>query len=219
MRQGLLIFDCDGVLIDSEALACRVVAEELAEHGIALAPEELDERFPGFTDQRIAQILTAETGRSLPDDFPLRVAKRTIALFEQELEAVPGVQALLAGLNGPRCVASNSLEERLRFSLRCTDLLRFFAGEAVFSSEMVARGKPAPDLHLHAAAVMGFAPGDCLVIEDSVTGVTAARAAGMEVIGFTGASHVGAGHGDALMAAGSREIADSMNDLARLLSA
>lgn len=218
MRQGLLIFDCDGVLIDSETLACRVVAEELAEHGIVLAPEELDARFPGFTDQRIAEILTVETGRSLPDDFPLRVAKRTIARFEQELEAVPGVEALLAGLNGPRCVASNSLVERLRFSLHCTDLLRFFAGEAVFSSEMVARGKPAPDLHLHAAAVMGFAPGDCLVIEDSVTGVTAARAAGMEVIGFTGASHVGAGHGDALIAAGSREIADSMDDLARLLS-
>ena len=218
MRQGLLIFDCDGVLIDSETLACRVVAEELAEHGIVLAPEELDARFPGFTDQRIAEILTVETGRSLPDDFPLRVAKRTIARFEQELEAVPGVEALLSGLNGPRCVASNSLVERLRFSLHCTDLLRFFAGEAVFSSEMVARGKPAPDLHLHAAAVMGFAPGDCLVIEDSVTGVTAARAAGMEVIGFTGASHVGAGHGDALIAAGSREIADSMDDLARLLS-
>ena len=218
MRQGLLIFDCDGVLIDSETLACRVVAEELAEHGIVLAPEELDARFPGFTDQRIAEILTLETGRSLPDDFPLRVAKRTIARFERELEAVPGVEALLAGLNGPRCVASNSLVERLRFSLHCTDLLRFFAGEAVFSSEMVARGKPAPDLHLHAAAVMGFAPGDCLVIEDSVTGVTAARAAGMEVIGFTGASHVGAGHGDALIAAGSHEIADSMDDLARLLS-
>lgn len=218
MRQGLLIFDCDGVLIDSEALACRVVAQELAEHGIVLSPEELDVRFPGFTDQRIAEVLTAETGRSLPDDFHLRVATRTIACFEQELEAVPGVQTLLAGLNGPRCVASNSLEERLRFSLHCTDLLRFFAGEAVFSSQMVARGKPAPDLHLHAAAVMGFAPGDCLVIEDSVTGVTAARAAGMEVIGFTGASHVGAGHGDALIAAGSREIADSMDDLARLLS-
>ena len=219
MRQGLLIFDCDGVLIDSEALACLVVAEELAEHGIEIAAEELDERFPGFTDQRIAQVLTTETGRSLPNDFPQRVAERTIARFEHELEAVPGVEMLLAGLNGPRCVASNSLEQRLRFSLHCTDLLRFFAGEAVFSSEMVARGKPAPDLHLHAAAVMGFAPGDCLVIEDSVTGVTAARAAGMEVIGFTGASHVGAGHGDALMAAGSREIVESMDGLARLLSA
>lgn len=89
----------------------------------------------------------------------------------------------------------------------------------MFSSQMVPRGKPAPDLHLHAATVMGFAPRDCLVIEDSVTGVTGARAAGMEVIGFTGASHVGANHGEALMAAGCCEIADSMDQLATILRA
>ena len=217
MDGRLLIFDCDGVLIDSEMLACRVVAEELAEHGILLAGDEIAERFAGVTDQEMAAILAAETGRHLPDNFPLRVADRAMTLFEQELEAMPGVSALLSKLPGPRCVASNSMEHRLRQSLHCTGLMPFFAGNAVFSSEAVARGKPAPDLHLHAAETMGFIPADCLVIEDSVTGVTAARTAGMAVIGFTGASHAGPGHGDALREAGADRIVGTMGELAELL--
>ena len=155
----------------------------------------------------------------MPHDFHLRVAKRAMVLFEQELEPMPGSHALLTQLSGPRCVASNSGERRLRHSLHCTGLMKFFAGNAVFSSEAVARGKPAPDLHLHAAETMGFVPADCLVIEDSVSGVTGARSAGMAVIGFTGASHAGPDHADALREAGADRIVASMDELALLLSA
>lgn len=187
---GLLIFDCDGVLIDSEALACQAIADELADWDLRFDGSEVARRFAGYTDRQIADQLTRETGVSLPQDFPVRVQDRALAVFETSLMTPPGIHELLRGDRRPRCVASNSGRNRLRRALEIVDLLGFFGPERLFSAEQVSEPKPAPDLHLLAARRLGFAPEKCLVIEDSGTGVQAARNAGMQAVGFLGATHL-----------------------------
>ena len=155
---GLVIFDCDGVLVDSEPIALRILLQTLAEAGVPLDPA-----------------LAAMRGR-------------LYAAFRAELAPIPGIAAALAALPCPYCVASSSQPERIELSLTVTGLWPRFAGRA-FSAAMVARGKPAPDLFLHAAAAMGYAPPACLVVEDSPAGILAAQAAGMRVVAFTGGSH------------------------------
>ncbi len=186
----LLIFDCDGVLIDSETLACQAIADELAGWGLRYDGAEVAKRFAGFTDQQIADQVTHETGISLPNDFPLRVQNRALAAFEISLMTPPGIHELLRSDQRPRCVASNSGRSRLHRALEIVELLNFFGARNLFSAEQVPKPKPAPDLHLLAADRFGFAPKDCLVIEDSGTGVQAARNAGMQVVGFLGATHL-----------------------------
>jgi HAD superfamily hydrolase (TIGR01509 family) len=216
-RIDLVIFDCDGVLVDSEVVSFRVEAAALAEAGIAVTAEELMRRFVGTSSAAMFATLEREHGRTLPPDFAARTAGRLHAAFEQELRPIPGVADLLAGSSRRRCVASSSDPPRIRHSLRITGLVDHFEPH-IFSATQVPRGKPAPDLFLFAAARMGAAPDRCVVIEDSVAGVTAARAAGMAVLGFAGASHCLDGHSDRLRAAGASAVFGSCTELARYLA-
>lgn len=190
MALDLVIFDCDGVLIDSEALSFQVLAELLSAHGCAIDSATAARRFVGFTDREVAAAVGRETGLALPEDFAEQAEARAIEAFAGRLLAVPGAEAALAETSGPKCVASNSLPERLERSLEITGLRHHFPPDGLFSSAMVAKGKPAPDLHLFAAAAHDAEPARCVVIEDSVTGVTGAVAAGIPVVGFVGAGHV-----------------------------
>jgi HAD superfamily hydrolase (TIGR01509 family) len=189
------------------------MAEEFAANGIAIAAGDLADRFAGLSDgDVVAAVERSAGGRALPPDFLTRLEKRAEALFANELRPIPGVTDLLDRLSGRRCVASNSGVRRLASSLKRAGLARYFDKDAVFSADLVARPKPAPDLHRHAAAAMGVAPDRAVVIEDSETGVRAARSAGMTVIGFTGASHVPPHQPDRLRAAGATAVIDRLAD-------
>ena len=180
---GLVIFDCDGVLVDSEPVANRVFRQMLAEQGLDLAPETMDELFLGRSMEHCLAHAADMLGRPLPGEFQSEHDRRLFAALAAELAVTPGLPQVLDRLAGPYCVASNGSLDKLRFSLGHVGLLARFEGR-LFSAAMVARGKPAPDLFLHAARCMGVPPGACVVIEDTPTGVTAAVAAGMEVFGF-----------------------------------
>ena len=184
----VVIFDCDGVLVDSELIALGVTRRMLGEAGLTLSDEETRERFLGLRQERVLERIAREIGRPLPDDFSATLAREILVIFERELKGVEGVRQAVNGLHARVCVASSSAPQRLRFALRVTDYESLFAPN-IFSAADVERGKPHPDLFLFAARAMKARPEDCLVIEDSVAGVTAARAAGMTSFGFVGASH------------------------------
>jgi HAD superfamily hydrolase (TIGR01509 family) len=213
----LMIFDCDGVLVDSEVIFARVLGECLTAADLPATPEEA--LWLGFGKNRDTLTAAVESrfGRPLPDGFFEALRARTARVLERELEPMPGVGDLLAALPGPRCVASNGHLERVRERLVLTGLLRYFDPH-VFSAIQVPSGKPAPDLFLFAAARLDTPPDACLVIEDSVAGVTAAVAAGMPVVGFCGGSHCPAGHAERLRAAGCRRVFATMPDLAAHLA-
>ncbi|MFF9393437.1 HAD-IA family hydrolase [Streptomyces griseoluteus] len=182
----LVIFDNDGVLVDSEPIANRVLAALLTESGFPTTFEDSIRRYMGGTLDRIRTLLRTETGRELPDDFAPRYRERLKAAFERELRPVAGIQDVLAGLaerGTPFCVASSSPRDRLDLALTVTGLAPRF-GHRVYSADDVLRGKPAPDLFLHAAVRMGIDPAHAVVVEDSVPGVDAAVAAGMTSIGY-----------------------------------
>ena len=214
----LVIFDCDGVLVDSEVLACRAVSEALAEFGFSLPIDEIADRFIGTSTKDMYSALQADWGCVLSDAVKARISARSRELFDLELEPIEGVAVTLDALAGARCVASSSGPEAIGYKLGRTGLLHRFEPMALFSSHMVSGGKPAPDLFLHAAHSMGVAPARCLVIEDSVPGVTAAKAAGMTAFGFTGASHCRADHKERLSAAGADLIFTEMRALPRLIA-
>ena len=207
----LLIFDCDGVLVDSEVLACRLDAEILTRLGFPYSTEEILTQFVGVSLKDMIARIEAEHGRSLPVDFGERLNQTLFARFEEELQPVPGVRDAILSLPYRRCVASSSTPDRIALSLRVTGLADLFT--QVFSATEVRHGKPAPDLFLHAASQMGASPESCLVIEDSAAGVRAACAAGMRVIGFTGGGHCGPEHAEKLRAAGAPLILERMEDL------
>ncbi len=201
----LLIFDCDGVLIDSEILSAQVDSEILKEYGYEISPRDLAERFAGLTTERIFEMVGEEMGRSFPGDVLSRVKRETDLKLRREVQPIPGVNEMLDQLDDPRCICSNSRSERLEVSLTKAGLWDRFR-PYIFSAQDVGRGKPAPDVFLHAAKVFETEPADAIVVEDSVAGVTGAVAAGMRVIGFTGASHSWAGHGEALAEAGALTV-------------
>jgi HAD superfamily hydrolase (TIGR01509 family) len=207
----LIIFDCDGVLVDSEVLSCRCLSEALAAHGIRLEVMEALDLFLGRSTEAVLQHYGAQ-GRRLPDDFVADLKARVRRTFQSSLQPIPGVGALLASLATSYCVASSSDLDRVSLSLVRAGLASHF-GDRIYTSQMVARGKPAPDLFLHAADRMRVAPAKTLVIEDSVSGVTAAKAAGMEVWGFVGGSHYESRDGRAILrAAGADRVFDRMAD-------
>ncbi len=181
----LVIFDCDGVLVDSERLAVRVEAELLAELGWPLGQAEIVERFMGRTAEYMDQAIEARLGSRLPPDWRDRFQRRYREAFAAELVPVDGVLDALARIRVPTCVASSGSHDKLRFTLGHTGLYERFEGR-IFSGDEVANGKPAPDLFLHAAARMGASPARCAVVEDSRPGVLAARAAGMRAFGYAG---------------------------------
>jgi HAD superfamily hydrolase (TIGR01509 family) len=215
----LVIFDLDGVLVDSELISSRVTAAALMEAGIGISAAEVCDRFLGVSTAEMLQEIEAAHGCRLPGAFREQLRERVLKAFEHELEPVAGVPALLDALAVDRCVASSSHPDRIRGSLEVTGLLDRLAPH-LFSATMVDRGKPAPDLFLLAAARMTAAPKRCLVIEDSEVGVRAGKAAGMTVFGFAGASHVRAeAQAPRLQAAGADAVFTEMAALAGLMQA
>jgi HAD superfamily hydrolase (TIGR01509 family) len=211
----LLIFDCDGVLVDSEVLSCQIDAELLTSLGMPYTADEVARQFVGVSLKDMIARIEAERGLKLPADFGEQINRTLFARFETELRPIPGVRDAILALPHPRCVASSSTPDRIALSLRVTGLNDLF--NHLFSSVQVPRGKPAPDLFLHAADQMGFAPADCLVIEDSIAGVQAARAAGMKVIGFTGGGHCNPEHEEKLRQAGASVVIERMNELSEII--
>lgn len=204
----LVIFDCDGVLVDSEPLANAVLHAELARAGLGLSLEESTALFTGLSLASCLAVIEARLGGPPPEDFLPRLRAGVVERFRKELAPVPGVADVLRGLDAPRCVASSGSHEKIRFSLSLTGLDGWFGDDDIFSADDVARGKPAPDLFLHAAARKGREPGQCVVVEDSVPGVQAARAAGMRVLGFAARSEAAA-----LAAAGADAVFSDMREL------
>lgn len=182
-RWELVIFDNDGVLVDSEPIANAVMAGLLTALGHPTTPEESAERYLGSTVGRVRRLVEDAGGAPLPADFEERYQTELFARFDRGLQAVPGVADALAAVAAPTCVASSGTPKRIRRSLALTGLDGHFDGR-LFSASEVPRGKPAPDLFLHAAAVMGADPARVAVVEDSPAGVSAARAAGMTVLGY-----------------------------------
>ncbi|MEV6012095.1 HAD-IA family hydrolase [Streptomyces sp. NPDC051976] len=188
MRYDLVIFDNDGVLVDSEPLSNRILAGHLTELGHPTTYEESIRDYMGAAVHRIHDVVWERSGQRLPEGFNEAYHQRVFEAFQRELEPVAGVVDVLDELTAdavPYCLASSGSHERIRVALRRTGLYERFGEERIFSSQDVGRGKPAPDLFLHAAAVMGVQPGRCAVVEDSPLGVRAAVAAGMDVYGFT----------------------------------
>ena len=211
MKPDLIIFDCDGVLIDSEVLSCRCLSEVLARYGISLGLDQALDLFLGRSATAVLDHYQA-LGRSIPEQFyvELRAAVRTA--FLAALCPIEGVRSVLEGLQVPHCVASSSDLDRVSFSLSLTGLAPHF-GRRLYSAQMVERGKPAPDLFLYAAERMQAQPCNTLVIEDSVSGVTAAKAAGMTAWGFVGGSHYQSRDGKAiLLGAGADRVFERMAD-------
>ena len=209
----MVIFDCDGVLVDSERLTHQVVVDMLAEHGVALGFDEAVDRFIGMSMANGLVQLKALLGGTLPDDFLPEMGRRTRAAFRAGLIAVPGVETVLDGLRRPYCVASNGNHAKVNFTLGHTGLLPRFAGR-IFTADDVAHPKPAPDLFLLAARTLGALPAHTTVVEDTPTGVAAAKAAGMRAIGFAAMTPAGR-----LQAAGADAIAHDMATVAALLAA
>jgi HAD superfamily hydrolase (TIGR01509 family) len=179
----LVLFDLDGVLVDSEPISTRVLMGVLAEVGLPMDEAATEARFMGRSRSESLQYIEQELGRPVPPDFLDRWQAQVFAAFRSELKPVPGIEAALDQLRVPYCVASGSDPERMRLSLALAGLLPRCEGR-LFSATQVAHGKPAPDLFLFAAQQMGVAPDKCVVVEDSVPGVQAGVAAGMRVLGY-----------------------------------
>ncbi|MEY9183623.1 HAD superfamily hydrolase (TIGR01509 family) [Bradyrhizobium sp. USDA 326] len=210
-QPDLIIFDCDGVLVDSELLSCRCLSEALAGVGLALSEAQALDLFLGRSTKAIEQHYRG-LGQSLPDSFLPGLKSRVLETFATSLETIPGVGAVISRLTVPVCVASSSDIDRVSLSLDVTGLRAHF-GDRIYTAQMVERGKPAPDLFLYAAEKMGAQPRRTLVIEDSVSGVQAGKAAGMTVWGFVGGSHYRARDGRAILsAAGADRVFAHMSD-------
>jgi HAD superfamily hydrolase (TIGR01509 family) len=209
----LVIFDCDGVLVDSEPISLAVLVEALATAGVAMSAEEAHERFLGRSLKSMSEILHADYGLAIDAAFLEAMRKVLYERFRAELQPINGIAETVDRLGIAHCVASSSQLERIRLSLSVTGLIDRFEPN-IFSASMVARGKPAPDLFLHASAVMGVAPGHCVVVEDSPAGITAAKSAGMRVVAFTGGSHARSPrHREALLSLSPDALFDDMREL------
>lgn len=183
----LVIFDCDGVLVDSESIVCRILAEEMNKLGMETTAEELDEQFSGRPARDCLLEIETRYGGPLPDAYFGNTERRIREAFHSELQPIAGIEDLLDHLlqvNLRSCVASSGSHEKMQLTLNRTGLYEYFDGR-IYSADDVARGKPHPDLFLHAAQSMGVEPQHCLVVEDSIAGVTAAVAAGMPVVGYS----------------------------------
>ena len=213
-----IIFDFDGVIADSEALANTILAEHVTRLG---RPTTLDEALTRYSGRRWADVLALigqDVGAALPDDFSDVLQASTFERFASDLKEVAGAKAFIRQFGDvPHCIASSSSSARLRLCLQVLALEQAFEGQ-VFSADMVKRGKPAPDIFLLAAERLGAKPSNCLVIEDSASGVIAAVSAGMTVIGLSAASHIREGHAAKLKEAGAVHLAASWTEATRFTS-
>jgi HAD superfamily hydrolase (TIGR01509 family) len=203
----LVIFDCDGVLVDSERITNTVFAQMLNELGLPVTLDDMFEHFVGHSMAQCMDKITKMLGNVPPEDFSANYRRRTRLALESQLVAIPGIETALARITLPYCVASSGDHEKMRMTLGITGLLPHFEGK-LFSVTEVEKPKPAPDVFLHAAARHGIAPADCVVVEDTPTGITAAVAAGMTVCGYAALTPE-----HRLRAAGAHAI---FNDMAQL---
>ncbi len=217
LEAGLIIFDCDGVLVDSELIACRAVSCCLNKAGIDMSVEDVVRLYMGISVETMTNDLMVRFPNRLPADFPDVLQRSTREAFDHDLKPMEGVEDVLQIIRFPACVASSSERERIIHSLEITGLLGYFNSN-IFSASQVAHGKPAPDLFLFAAEHMSVPARDCLVIEDSVPGVQAACGARMRVFGFTGGSHCQPGHSGRLREEGATATFGRMAELPLLLS-
>ena len=211
-KNSLLIFDCDGVLVDSEPLAALAYVRAYAKNGLNIEAEVIS-HCVGMKQADIIAKIHQLTGQLLPDQASDDIWGETKALFTEQLASTLDIAAFLSKLEAARCVASSSSVERINHSLEVTGLAHYF-GPSIFSSSMVKNGKPAPDIFLYAADKMGFAPNRSVVIEDSRYGVQGAVAAGMTAIGYVGGGHTHDGHGPELLAAGAAVVCQSWDEVA-----
>ncbi|MGP9813244.1 HAD family hydrolase [Rhodopseudomonas sp. NSM] len=216
MTYDLVIFDCDGVLVDSEVISCRVHAQTLTRHGYPITTEQVAERFLGRSGREARREIEAELGRAFDDQLEVQLVADLLRSFAESLEPIPFINDALDSIVQPVCVASSGTLERIAFALTRTGLYARFAPN-LFSAEQVESGKPAPDLFLHAARQMQVPPARCVVIEDSVPGILGARAAGMEVLGFVGGSHCLPSTDARLRAAGAAAVFDDMRQLPEII--
>ncbi|MEK1887897.1 MAG: HAD family phosphatase [Phyllobacterium sp.] len=215
-RFELVIFDCDGVLVDSEPLAALAYHNIYAQQGLAL-PDGTIAQCIGLKQADIIARIAELTGLELADGAETGLWPETKRVFADSLQPTPGIASLLEKLETPHCVASGSSLERIQFSLEITGLARYF-GDAIFSSFMVKRGKPAPDLFFHAAAQMQTDPAKCVVIEDSPFGIEGAVAAGMTALGYTGGTHTHDDHAPALLAKGAAAVFSDWSNLSQWIA-
>jgi HAD superfamily hydrolase (TIGR01509 family) len=213
-QPDLIIFDCDGVLVDSEVLSCRCLSKVLAGYGIDLGLDQALDLFLGRSMTAVVEHYEA-LGRPIPEQFSTELTAAVRAAFLSALCPIEGVNSVLEGLQIPCCVASSSDVDRVSLSLSLTGLAPHFDGR-LYTSQMVERGKPAPDLFLYAAERMQADPRGTLVIEDSISGVEAGKAAGMTVWGFVGGSHYRSRDGKAILReAGADRVFGRMADFWR----
>ncbi len=208
----MVIFDCNGVLVDSEPLATSIVSQEFMRAGFNLTPDIVARYFTGRRPADMFAEVEIAAGRKLPPGFAATVASATLRRFRAELRATAHMAQALSWLRGPKCVASSASFDRIRVSLESTDLIRYF-DPYLFSATEVRNGKPAPDLFLYAAGKMHVEPRACIVVEDSAVGVAAGVAAGMTAVGFVGGSHAGPRLPEQLRAAGARAVVSDMRAL------
>lgn len=212
----LVVFDCDGVLLDSEMIACGAYAAAYRELGAEITLREIAGRFSGVPDADMDAQIAAEFDLALPQGFRAKVKAEVEARYRSELQSVPGAAELLVSVRGRSCIASSSAPAKLALGLVECGLYELVYPH-IYSAALVAKGKPAPDIFLFAAAQCGVVPDRCIVLEDSAAGVTAARAAGMRCIGFDGASHCSEDHAAKLQAAGAECVVSSLADAQALI--
>lgn len=213
----LVIFDCDGVLVDSELLEHGVDAELLGPLGYAATAQELLQRFVGIARTDMYKVVFSELGREMPLGLLEEREKLVWERCRSDLKTVAGVEGALDALRQqPKCVASSSIPEKLQMKLDSTGLARHFAPH-IFSTALVARGKPAPDIYLHAAQAVGHAADRCIVVEDSRHGIAGAKAAGMRTIGFAGGGHATPALVAELRSAGATIVIEHMDDLSKAI--
>jgi HAD superfamily hydrolase (TIGR01509 family) len=209
---SLIIFDCDGVLVDSEIIAHQLLAQMMTDLGHPMIAAESIQKFAGRSLADTLPLLEAILGRRLPDHLGQKYGALLLQRLRRDLKPVNGAKEAITQLACLRCVASSSSLERIHLSLEVTGLASLF-GSNVFSVGQVAHGKPAPDLYLFAARTLAVSPENCIVIEDSAVGVKAGRSAGMRVIGFTGGAHTSSDAAEHLAAAGAYPVISSMAEL------
>lgn len=216
----LVIFDCDGVLVDSEALLIDTEMAFFKQHGLEYTTEYYMANFMGIPmsdwKAKTSALLVEIKGKPLPEDIFDPLGAIISRRIKEELQSVTGAHDALNSLQCAKCVASSSSTQSLESKLKSTGLFELF-NPHIFSTELVKHGKPAPDLFLHAANRLDVLPIDCIVVEDSANGVLAGKRAGMQVIGFTGGSHCPPGHANSLLSSGADLIATNFSELVELL--
>ncbi len=215
----LVIFDCDGTLMDSEMLAAEVETAALAEFGSKMSANEFVQRFAGTSSENFKETMEEELGRSLPDDHVSKVRAKLNERLWREVKAVEGATAVLDMFDQPRCVCSNAPMEKLKIELTRGELWDRFRPYVFSASDLGVEKKPAPDVFLHAAKEFGIDPKTCIVVEDSISGVKGATAAGMRVVGFTGGSHAWIGLADMLTEAGAETVIAKLTELPQVIEA